>query len=450
MKERAEGIYSARYRWTSLGAFALVFLNAFQTLAVTTIMPLVSDELDGAHLYALAFAAPLAAGVVGMVVGGNWADRAGPAPSFFVSAVLFAAGLVIAGIAPTMEILVLGRLVLGLGGGAVTVALYVLVARVFPASLHPKVFAGFATSWVVPAIVGPAAAGFVAQELGWRWVFLGVVVLVFGAGAMVLPSIRALPAAEHEHPPPWRFGRIGWSILVALAVLAVSVSAEAPGAAAPLLALAAAVIAIVAARPLLPTGTLAAARGLPAVVLLRGFIAAAFFGAEVYIPYLLIAEYGWTPAIAGLALTTGVLSWATASHVQGRYSERISDETCLRLGTAAILVSTLVAFATALWMLPPIILIAGWVVGGAGMGLSYPRLNSMTLARSTLQNQGFNTAGLTIAQSIGSALALAATGIIVVSFAGLGGAASFAAVFAFTAMFAAAGLVAARRVTELR
>ena len=56
-----------------------------------------------------------------------------------------------------MEVLVLGRLVQGLGGGAMTVALYVLVARVYPPTLHPKIFAAFAASWVIPSLVGPFA-----------------------------------------------------------------------------------------------------------------------------------------------------------------------------------------------------------------------------------------------------------------------------------------------------
>ena len=56
------------WRWLSLGMFALIFLAAFEVLAVTTVMPLVAADLDGEHLYALAFSVPLAAGVVGMVV----------------------------------------------------------------------------------------------------------------------------------------------------------------------------------------------------------------------------------------------------------------------------------------------------------------------------------------------------------------------------------------------
>src|ERR687892_291123 len=140
------GIFHSSYLLVTVGACALVFLAAFESLAVTTIMPLVSRELDGASLYALAFAGPLATGVIGMVAAGNWSDRSGPVGPLYTSVVMFVLGLLIAGTAGSMGILVVGRLVQGLGGGAMTVALYVVVARVYPPVLHPKIFAGFAAA----------------------------------------------------------------------------------------------------------------------------------------------------------------------------------------------------------------------------------------------------------------------------------------------------------------
>ena len=80
-----------------------------------------------------------------------------------------------------MEVLVVGRLVQGLGIGGQTVALYVVVARVYPPALHGRVFAAFSAAWVIPSLVGPFLAGAVTEYLHWRWVFLGVAVLTFVA-----------------------------------------------------------------------------------------------------------------------------------------------------------------------------------------------------------------------------------------------------------------------------
>ncbi|WP_416417517.1 MFS transporter [Paenarthrobacter aromaticivorans] len=436
------GILRRPYLLATVGACALVFLSAFESLAVTTIMPLVSRDLDGATLYALAFAGPLATGVMGMVGAGNWSDRRGPAAPLYASVALFVAGLLIAGTAGSMEVLVLGRLVQGLGGGAMTVALYVLVARVYPPTLHPKIFAAFAASWVIPSLVGPFAAGIVAQLSSWHWVFLGVVGLVVPALLMVVPAVRGMDSEPVTETVPWAFGRMGWAALAALTVLALNLSAEVPGVGG-VIAVVALVLAVVAVRPLVPRGTLVARRGLPSVILTRGLASAAFFGAEVYLPYLLTEQYAFTPTFAGLTLTGAALAWAGASALQGRLGSKLADALAVKIGAALVLVAIVLALVTAALALPAAIAIGGWILAGGGMGLMYPRLSVMTLALSTPDNQGFNSAAMSISDSLGGALALAATGLVFQAFATTN---PFAGVFALTAVIAVVGVVIAPRV----
>ena len=82
-----------------------------------------------------------------------------------------------------------------------TVALYVVIARVYPPVLHPKIFAAFSAAWVIPSLVGPFAAGIVAQLLSWHWVFLGVVGLVVPALLMIVPGpARAARHARRRNP----------------------------------------------------------------------------------------------------------------------------------------------------------------------------------------------------------------------------------------------------------
>jgi MFS family permease len=435
----------------TIGACSLVFLAAFESLAVTTIMPVVSRELDGASLYALAFAGPMATGVIGMVAAGNWSDRRGPAQPLYASVALFVIGLIIAGTAASMPSLVAGRLVQGLGGGALTVALYVVVARVYPAGLHPGIFAAFSAAWVIPSLVGPFAAGIVAELLSWHWVFLGVVGLVVPAMVMIVPVLRGMdPGGEQATLPPWATGRIAWAGLAALAVLGLNLSAGVTIAAVPaapaLLAASAVVIALVAVRPLVPRGTLLARRGLPSVILTRGLAGAAFFGAEVYLPYLLIEQYGFPPTFAGLALTAGAVAWAGAAAIQGRLGTRLSHRTAVRIGSALVLAAIVLTLATAAFRLPAAVAIVCWTFAGGGMGLLYPRLSVMTLALSTKENEGFNSSAMSIADSLGGALALATTGIVFAAFTTT--AESLAGVFALTAVVAVAAVAVAPRVSR--
>src|SRR4029079_14524351 len=100
------GLFSRRYAGLTGGLFALCAFVAFEATAVVTIMPGVAAELDGVGLYPLVCAAPLASGVVGMVVAGGWSDRSGTVGPLAASLVLFSAGLVGCGLAPSMQVLI--------------------------------------------------------------------------------------------------------------------------------------------------------------------------------------------------------------------------------------------------------------------------------------------------------------------------------------------------------
>lgn len=435
-----EGLLSPRYRWISIGMCSLILLAAFESLAVTTVMPAVSVDLNGQSLYALAFAGPLAVSVVGMVLAGNWSDRRGPRGALLASVLLFTIGLIVAGTAQSMEMLVAGRLLHGFGGGGITVSLYVIVARVYPALLQPRIFAGFAAAWVVPSLIGPFLAGVVAQAFSWHWVFLGVVVLVVPALVMVLPAVRGLGEKPNPDAAPWSISRIAWSALAAIAVLALNLSADVDGLFRWILPAVAIVVLAFALRPLLPSGTLRAASGLPGVVLFRGLIAGSFFGAEIYIPYLLTDQYGLTPVYAGLGLTLGGVAWGVASQVQGRYSATLSHRACIRIGLSLLGVGLAATILTTLFALPAVVLILGWGVSGAGMGIMYPRTSVMALQSAAPADQGFTSSAISISDGIGSALSIALTAIVFVALTPLGGAWPFAGCFVLAT---AIGLLAA-------
>ena len=453
------GIFHRDYLLVTLGACALVFLAAFESLAVTTIMPLVSRELNGAALYALAFAGPLAAGVIGMVAAGNWSDRRGPVGPLYASVAIFVLGLLVAGTAGTMPALVAGRLVQGLGGGALTVALYVVIARVYPPAMHPKIFAAFSAAWVIPSLVGPFAAGLVAQLFSWHWVFLGVVGLVVPALLMIVPALRGLRGApdggtrDSSTPAPSAgrrssgLGRLAWAALAALAVLALNLSSRLPVAGG-VAAVGAVAVAFIAVRPLVPPGTLTARRGLPSVILTRGLASAAFFGAEVYLPYLLVERYAFSPTFAGLTLTGGAVAWAAGSAIQGRLGARLDNRRAVRIGAALVLFGVILVLATTVLSWSASVAIVAWVFAGAGMGVMYARLSVMTLALSSKQNQGFNSSAMSISDSLGGALSLATTGLIFAAFPTT--AASFGGVFALTAVIGVAAVVVAPRVAGRR
>lgn len=409
-----ERILAPAYAATTIGMFALIAFIAFESMALVTVMPTIAADLDGVSLYALAFAAPLATGVIGMVASGLWSDRRGPRGPLQASMVLFALGLLVCGIAPTMEVLIAGRLLQGIGGGALVVGLYVVVGLRYPAALQPSVFASFAAAWVLPSLFGPALAAAVAAAFGWRWVFLAVVVLVGLAGVLITPALRGLSTPDaregredRQERAPWH--RLAWALVAAAAVLAVELLGSAAGALALLAVLALAILGV-AVRPLLPVGTLVLARGLPATIGTRGLLAASFFCAEAYIAFVLQDRWGLTPGHAGIALTIVGVVWACASQVQARLGDRISDARAMRVSTQLVLFGTAALTAAVWWHLHPALAVAAYVVAGAGMGFGYPRTGVAMLAASGPGDRGFNSSALSIAEALGGALALSLSG----------------------------------------
>src|SRR5262245_56856373 len=402
-------LLSGHYAATTAGLFALCAFVAFEATAVSTIMPGVAAELDGVSLYSLVFAAPLASGVVGMVGAGGWSDHRGTVAPLAAALVLFTVGLVGCGLAPSMDLLVAARVVQGLGGGALTVCLYVLVGLMYPPALRPAIFSSFAAAWILPTLFGPPFAAYVAGTVGWRWVFLGVVALVAVAAGLITPSLRGLaaPTAGGRFP----MSRLAWAGAGAVAVLALQLLGSREDALVVLTVVAAAVV-LLAVRPLVPAGTLRSAPGLPAVIATRALLSGAFFCGEAYIVFVLQQRWGLGPGLAGLALTGVGLSWSGASWAQSRLSRTVSDRTAMRLGSACVLAGILGLTVLVRVHAPAVVAVTAYVLAGGGMGFAYPRTSVAMLARSGDSDRGFNSAALSIADSLGGATTIAASGAV--------------------------------------
>ena len=161
-------------------------------------MPVVARDLGGLRLYGWVFSGFMLGSVVGIVAAGREADRRGPAVPFVAGVVLFGAGLAIAGLAPSMAVLVAGRVLQGIGAGAVPSVAYATIGRSLPEELRARMMAVLSTAWVVPGLAGPAVSAEVARLFGWRWVFLGLLPVVAVAGSIAVPALVRLgpPAAS--------------------------------------------------------------------------------------------------------------------------------------------------------------------------------------------------------------------------------------------------------------
>jgi MFS family permease len=408
-------LFDRQHRLSSVGLVMLVTLVAFEAMAVSTAMPTAVADLDGLAWYAWPFTGFLVAQVVGMVLGGDLGDRRGPRLPLLGGVGVFAAGLLLAGIAPHVALFVAGRVVQGLGGGLVSVALYVVAGQAYGPALRPRLFGAIAAAWVLPALVGPAASGLVTTHVGWRWVFLGLLPLIAAGLVLVLPAVRDLTAPEGaQRPDP---ARRWWAVLAGLGVGALQYAGQRLDAVAVPVAVAGAVALVLGRRPLLPRGTARAARGLPTVVAGRGLLAGAFFAGDALLPLTLTQVHGYSPTAAGIPLTAGAIGWATASQLQGRHPHA-SRVRLLRLGFLLLAVGLA---GSALAALPGIggwVAWGTWAVSGLGMGLGMPSVSVLLLELSPEHSRGADSAALNIADVTGSALSIGLAGVLVALAAG--------------------------------
>lgn len=442
----AGSLFAPGRRAACVGAVTLVSMLAFEAMAVAAAMPAITASLGGDALYSLAFGGMLATSIVGMVVAGHLCDAAGALRASAVGLAVFTAGLLLAGTANHMVVVVAGRVVQGLGGGMLGVALYVGTGQVVPKALHPRLFALFAAAWVLPGLLGPPLAAALVAMLGWRSVFLAVALAAPLAALLLLPALAALPRPHGTHRAPPR--AVAWALAAAAGALLLNVAGGLPGLPAVLAAtLAGAALALVAARSLLPVGALVAARGLPTVIALRGLLAAGFATAEAFVPLYLTRTEGWSLAGAGAALSTGALLWSAGSAVQSRLHGDATRAAGLSAGLALVAIGIVTAALPALFGVPAGVLMLGWAMAGFGIGLAFPMLSVLTLKFSPPAEQGRNASALQLGDALCSSAALAAAGLVF-AHAGTSGRAGFAGVMLLAAALPAAAALLARRVSR--
>jgi MFS family permease len=196
---------------------------------------------------------------------------------------------------------------------------------------------------------------------------------------------------------------------------------------------------------LLPRGTFRGGTGLPSAVALRGMASAAFVGAEVFIPLLLVRERGLSPAAAGLALTIGALTWSLGSWLQGRGA--LPDRRFrLRAGMAFLGTGIAATAALVADMVPLPLGISAWALSGLGMGLVYPTLSVLVLEFSSPTDQGRNTSSLQISDALFTTLMLALTGTAFTALLEISSSWSYVAGFVLAGGIAVGGIGVAGRV----
>lgn len=398
-----EGLFSGRYAAATSSFAAVMFLTGLAALAVVPTLPTAARDLDGVSLYPLVAGCFVAASLLGGVLGGHWADRAGAQRPLAVGMVLAVVTLWVSGASTSIWQLAAGRFLDGLAGGMVAVSINTAIGRVYPDRLRPRVLALMSACWIVPSLVGPPLAGLVVEWWSWRAVFFGLAALTVLPALVVVAVLRgsswaAAPARSGEGPP-----RPALTVASAVSLGAALGQYGVSGWDMRHLLFAAGGFALLAAfaSRLLPPGTWRAARGLPATVLLCGLGSGVFFTLEAYVPLLLITDRGAPPVVIGLAFTGAALAWAGSSWVQGRLLEHCPRHRLVVAGALVQAAAVALAAAGTLPTTPAYTAASAMVVAAVGMGMYAPSLTVLSLTHSPPGRQGYASSAMQTTQNLG-------------------------------------------------
>lgn len=124
--------------------------------------------------------------------------RSGLRTGFAMSALVYATGCAISALAPAMEVMLLGRLAQGFGGGGLVAVAFIAVEKLFDRSIWPQLFALLSAIWGISAFLGPLIGSLFAHADWWRGAFW-----FFGAQAAALTAIAyIIIPAQHVAGTP--------------------------------------------------------------------------------------------------------------------------------------------------------------------------------------------------------------------------------------------------------
>lgn len=399
------------------GLLLCVLAVAFENQAVLTAMPAAAEDLGDLHLYAWAFTAVMIPQLIAIAVAGRWCDTAGPLRPFVVGLTLFAVGIVVAALAPTMAVLLAGRVVQGFGAGAINLSLMVVTGQAYAPDVRAQVMTWYSACWMLPSFLGPAIAAWLTSTWSWHWVFWAVLPFVGIGAAFLLPGLTRLPSqdasAHDDHVP------VHAAVAVAVGVALL----QAAGQNLDLMSLvwAAAGIALLAVwlRPMMPTGFRPLAPGLSSTVVTRTITAGSFFGVQAFMPLMLV-QRGEELQTAGLAITVSSAGWMLGSWLQSRAWLRLSRDRIIVAGSVCV-GAGLAVTAVGAW-LPPTgtwLPIAGLTVAGVGMGLATASGSLVVMQLSPAAELGRNTSSLQVGEMLGNSLLAGLAGTVFAALAGV-------------------------------
>lgn len=404
----------------SLALAGGVVLHAINVYIATTILPSVVEDIGGIDYYAWNTTLFVAASILGSALSARLLGRLGPRGAYLVASLVFAGGALACAFAPSMPVMLVGRLVQGLGGGFLFALSYAMIRLVFDEHLWPRAMALVSGMWGVATLVGPAVGGVFAELGMWRAAFWSLIPV---AGVFAVLAAAVLPGrgTDRVAPTPLPITQLGWLTAAVLSVSAGSVSATLH---LNLLGLAAAALftglLIItesrASHRLLPAGAFRLTTALGALYATMALLAVAVTSGEIFVPLFLQVLHHQSPLVAGYLAALMAAGWTLGSIA----SAGITGANVRRAILAGPVLGVVGMLALALLMpgespgdaqtLVPICV--ALVLIGLGVGLAWPHLLTRVFQVAPAGEQDLASASITTVQLFATAFGAALAGMV--------------------------------------
>jgi MFS family permease len=392
-----------------------VWLHAADGLIVATMMPSIVAEVGGSGLVGWSVSLYEIASVVAGAASALLTMRYGLRLSMSLAAFVFGLGCLLSTVAPTMPVILTGRVFQGLGGGGLVAMSFVAVGVIFPRRFAARAMAVVSLFWGVSAFLGPLIGGFFVEYATWRWGFGFFALQAFGLSAWIaLRPDQAAPKVDQGNRVPLK--RL---LLLCVAVLLVSYGGVEVEPVQTTICLTLGICALVAFfwldgqaihDRLLPINPFDPRRPTGSALLMIFSLSIATIAISAFGPLLFIAIHQVSALTAGYILACSSIGWTVIAVLVSGSPERL-DRWIIALGMSLV-ASSIAGFLYAVPHGPVWLIAVCATIEGAGFGMAWTFILRRTTALADPAEVHRISGAIPTVQRLGYALGAAYTGIV--------------------------------------
>jgi MFS family permease len=391
-----------------------VALHAFNGFLVATALPTAVLEIGGVELMSWSFTVYLVFAIVGGAGAARLKQMIGGRQAMILPALVFLAGTLIAGFAPSMPVFLFGRVLQGIGEGIISGLCYILIPELFPSRLIARVFGVEAMVWALGSFGGPLVSGILTETISWRWAFfvnVPVVALFLVLVPRVVPAGKG-SADSKKAVPLARLAGCGVGIMM---VSVASISHDVALATLLILAAVAMLVGVFVvdrrrADRLFPSDAFAFTTTVGAGLWMILLMPTAHASSSVYLNITIQHLWGYGPTIAGLMHATMAMSWSGSALVAASVDDPGRRLLLIRLGPALV-VAGLLGIVLSILGDVPLAIVPCQIVIGAGFGMNWSFLSQAIMESARPGERDSATTMLQVVLSSGYALGSAIAGL---------------------------------------